>query len=72
MESSFLEISCFSAFDLLYHMDSVNIFICNSDRFPCLLFPFGVSILQAYVHLDYLCMSAILCMPSLPYFDCIS
>jgi len=40
-------------------------------RSPCLPFPFGASILQAYVHLGYLLMSDTLFMPFLPYFVCI-
>lgn len=37
-------------------------------RSPCLSFPFGASILQAYVHLGYLFMLVTLSMPFLPYF----
>lgn len=45
----------------------ILILFCRS---PCLPFHFGASILQAYVHLGYLLMSATLPMPFLRYFVC--
>lgn len=45
-------------------------FSINFFTSPCLPFPFGAFISQAYVHLGYLLTLVTLSLPSLPYFVC--
>ncbi|XAR58510.1 hypothetical protein NMG60_11013937 [Bertholletia excelsa] len=56
--------------NLLFRGSVFRTFSINFFTFLCLLFPSGVSILPAYVHLVYLHMLATLYMPSHPCFNC--